>query len=185
MSLTGSRVSPAEPRTGLAGTGAGLPAWLMWRAARGLLLCLLGSAVLFLLVQALPGDAASLAAGSGGPEAVARMRERMGLDVPLPRRYLSWLGGVRLPFMGHECTNSPGPAILAMLASVPILPLSIYRQGPFEHSVRFFPPLSIPGQGSRSERIEGGTLAINRALEAIIAPQPELWFWLHDRWKRR
>jgi len=87
-------VSPAEPRTGLAGTGAGLPAWLMWRAARGLLLCLLGSAVLFLLVQALPGDAASLAAGSGGPEAVARMRERMGLDVPLPRRYLSWLGGV-------------------------------------------------------------------------------------------
>ncbi|RKV68389.1 MAG: ABC transporter permease [Actinomyces sp.] len=66
----------------------------MWRAARGLLLCLLGSAVLFLLVQALPGDAASLAAGSGGPEAVARMRERMGLDVPLPRRYLSWLGGV-------------------------------------------------------------------------------------------
>lgn len=94
MSLTGSRVSPAEPRTGLAGTGAGLPAWLMWRAARGLLLCLLGSAVLFLLVQALPGDAASLAAGSGGPEAVARMRERMGLDVPLPRRYLSWLGGV-------------------------------------------------------------------------------------------
>lgn len=94
MSLTGSRVSPAEPRTGLAGTGAGLPAWLMWRAVRGLLLCLLGSAVLFLLVQALPGDAASLAAGSGGPEAVARMRERMGLDVPLPRRYLSWLGGV-------------------------------------------------------------------------------------------
>lgn len=94
MSLTGSRVSPAEPRTGLAGTGAGLPAWLMWRAARGLLLCLLGSAVLFLLVQALPGDAASLAAGSGGPEAVARMRERMRLDVPLPRRYLSWLGGV-------------------------------------------------------------------------------------------
>lgn len=94
MSLTGSRVSPAEPRTGLAGTGAGLPAWLMWRAARGLLLCLLGSAVLFLLVQALPGDAASLAAGSGGPEAVARMRERMGLDVPLPRRYFSWLGGV-------------------------------------------------------------------------------------------
>ena len=94
MSLTGSRVSPAEPRTGLAGTGAGLPAWLMWRAVRGLLLCLLGSAVLVLLVQALPGDAASLAAGSGGPEAVARMRERMGLDVPLPRRYLSWLGGV-------------------------------------------------------------------------------------------
>ena len=99
---------------------------------------------------------------------------------------VSWLeGALTLPFMGHECTNSPGPAILAMLASVPILPLSIYRQGPFEHSVRFFPPLSIPGQGSRSERIEGGTLAINRALEAIIAPQPELWFWLHDRWKRR
>lgn len=99
---------------------------------------------------------------------------------------VSWLGGaLTLPFMGHECTNSPGPAILAMLASVPIVPLGIYRQGPFEHGVRVFPPLSISGQGSRSERIEGGTLAINRAIEAIIAPRPELWFWLHDRWKRR
>ena len=99
---------------------------------------------------------------------------------------VSWLeGALTMPFMGHECTNSPGPAILAMLASVPIVPLGIYRRGPFEHGVRVFPPLSIPGQGSRAERIEGGTLAINRALEAIIAPRPELWFWLHDRWKSR
>lgn len=99
---------------------------------------------------------------------------------------VSWLdGALTLPFMGHECTNSPGPAILSMLASVPIVPLGIYRQGPFEHSVRVFPPLSIPGQGSRSERIKEGVLAINRAIEAIIAPQPELWFWLHDRWKKR
>lgn len=134
-----------------------------------------------------------------------RFRERVGISV-LPKETsvlemahrlragahiailtdVSWLdGALTLPFMGRECTNSPGPAILSMLASVPIVPLGIYRQKPFEHSVRVFPPLSVPDQGSRSERLEGGTLAINRALEAIIAPQPELWFWLHDRWKRR
>jgi lauroyl/myristoyl acyltransferase len=28
------------------------------------------------------------------------------------------------------------------------------------------------------------TREISAALEKMIAPQPELWFWLHNRWKQ-
>ena len=96
---------------------------------------------------------------------------------------VSWAGGVTLPFMGQPCTNAPGPAVLAMLSSVPIVPLAAYRQGPFRHALRFLDPISVPKEGNREERIELTLRAINRALEEIIAPRPELWFWLHNRWK--
>lgn len=96
---------------------------------------------------------------------------------------VSWVGGVRLPFMGCECTNTVGPAILSILASVPILPFGIYRRAPFRHEVRFFPPLIAPEEGDKRRRAEALTLEMNRTLETMIAPRPELWFWMHNRWK--
>jgi KDO2-lipid IV(A) lauroyltransferase len=97
---------------------------------------------------------------------------------------VSWMGGRTLPFMGCPCTNTLGPAALAMLSGAPVVPLTIYRLGPFRHAVEFFPPLFAERAGSRDEAIELMTRRINGALEHMFAPQPELWFWLHDRWKR-
>ncbi|NLL35924.1 MAG: lysophospholipid acyltransferase family protein [Fretibacterium sp.] len=96
---------------------------------------------------------------------------------------ISWSEGVTLPFMGKPCTMTTGPAALAILSSVPIVPIGVYRLGPFRHFLRFFPPLPMPDETDRRLRIERLTLEINKALERIIAPQPELWFWLHNRWK--
>jgi KDO2-lipid IV(A) lauroyltransferase len=96
---------------------------------------------------------------------------------------ISWLEGVILPFMGHPCTNTIGPAILGILASVPIIPVGMYRKGPFCHVVEFFPPLSVPEERDRRLKAELLMRKINNALERMIAPQPELWFWLHNRWK--
>ncbi len=96
---------------------------------------------------------------------------------------VSWSGGINLPFMGQECTNTTGPAVLSMMASVPIIPIGIYRKAPFRHDVRFLPPLKIPDEKDRKVRLELLTLEVNRAIENIIAPQPEQWFWLHNRWK--
>jgi KDO2-lipid IV(A) lauroyltransferase len=97
---------------------------------------------------------------------------------------ISWLGGLVLPFMGHPCTNAPGPAVLGLLSSAPIVPAAIYRRGPFRHVVEFFPPLPVPEEQDRRLKIERLTLKVNAALERMIAPQPELWFWLHNRWKQ-
>jgi KDO2-lipid IV(A) lauroyltransferase len=97
---------------------------------------------------------------------------------------ISWLGGVVLPFMGYPCTHTTGPAALGTLASVPIVPVAIYRRGPFRHAVEFFPPLAVPEVRNRRARLEALTREISAALEKIIEPQPELWFWLHNRWKQ-
>jgi KDO2-lipid IV(A) lauroyltransferase len=96
---------------------------------------------------------------------------------------ISWPGGPVLPFMGHPCTHTLGPAILGMLSSAPIVPVALYRRGPFRHAAEFFPALPVPEGRDRRLRAELLTREIDAALEKIVAPQPELWFWLHNRWK--
>jgi KDO2-lipid IV(A) lauroyltransferase len=96
---------------------------------------------------------------------------------------ISWNGGLVLPFMGRLCTNTTGPAVLGTLASVSIVPAAIYRKGPFRHVVEFFPPLRVPEEKNRRLKMELLTCEVNGALEKIITPHPEQWFWLHNRWK--
>jgi len=56
---------------------------------------LVASMVIFLIVQALPGDVAQATLGMGAsPDAVEALRIKWGLDRPLPLRYLEWLGGM-------------------------------------------------------------------------------------------
>ena len=50
------------------------------------------SALVFVVVRVLPGDPATLILGvESNPETVARLRQALGLDRPLPVQYLDWL----------------------------------------------------------------------------------------------
>ncbi len=76
------------------------------RIALGLLLLLAVSAVIFLGVEALPGDTAQAILGqSATPQALANLREKMGLDQPAMVRYFHWLGGILTGDLGKALTN--------------------------------------------------------------------------------
>lgn len=76
------------------------------RIALGLLLLLAVSAVIFLGVEALPGDTAQAILGQQAtPEALANLREQLGLNEPALSRYFSWLGGVLHGDLGKALTN--------------------------------------------------------------------------------
>lgn len=56
---------------------------------------LVASAVIFAVVDLVPGDPAGFMLGTGArPDTVAALREQMGLNLPWPVRYAHWLGGV-------------------------------------------------------------------------------------------
>ncbi|MFG2819761.1 ABC transporter permease [Kitasatospora sp. NPDC048365] len=62
------------------------------RLPSALLVLLLASFAIFLILRLIPGDPATTLAGpDAGPEAVAAVRARLGLDQPLPAQYLGWL----------------------------------------------------------------------------------------------
>lgn len=64
------------------------------RTAAGLGTLLLSSVLVFLAVQALPGDVATQVLGKDAtPDAVAALRKQLGLDQPAWERYFDWIKG--------------------------------------------------------------------------------------------
>ena len=71
-----------------------VPQIIFVRLLLGLLTLFIVSVIIFLAVNALPGDFAEQILGQGAtPESVAAIREGLGLDEPLVVRYFQWLGG--------------------------------------------------------------------------------------------
>ncbi|MGW8375135.1 ABC transporter permease [Streptomyces sp. ODS28] len=67
--------------------------YLVKRIPSALLVLLAASFLIFAILRLVPGDAASVLAGSdAGPESVAAIRHQLGLDQPLFVQYVSWLG---------------------------------------------------------------------------------------------
>ena len=61
----------------------------------GAITLLVVSVVIFIAVNALPGDFAQAILGQGAtPEAIESIRRDLGLDQPMLTRYFSWLGGM-------------------------------------------------------------------------------------------
>ncbi|MFF5442157.1 ABC transporter permease [Streptomyces achromogenes] len=68
---------------------------LLRRLPSALLVLLVASFVIFSILRLVPGDpATSLAGPDAGPETVAAIRDRLGLDEPLPLQYVHWTGGL-------------------------------------------------------------------------------------------
>lgn len=73
---------------------AGLFRIIVQRLLLGLVTLLVVSIIIFIAVNALPGDFAQAILGQGAtPEAVAAIREQLGLDQNAFQRYISWLAG--------------------------------------------------------------------------------------------
>ena len=129
------------------------------------------SAIIFALMNILPGDVARMilvgptGEGATRPEDIARLREQLGLDRPLPVQYADWLWGVVRLDVGNSLWSSepvfselrrrfPLSIELALLASVfsiliaiPSGVISAVRQGTWmDYVTRIFSimGLSLP-----------------------------------------
>ncbi len=89
------------------------------------------SVLVFLLLEIMPGDPAEVIAGNSGdasPEAVAAIREALGLNRPLPVRYLSWLGDALRGDLGASYANGQ-PVMDAIKSRLPVsLQLIFYAE---------------------------------------------------------
>ncbi len=109
---------------------------------------LLVTVMVFSLMHILPGDPATVILGQEAtPEAVAALREQLGLNRPIAVQYVSWLGGVLQGNLGRSLVDrSPvselirqrlpvtleltlGTFLIAILIAVPAGILSAARRG--------------------------------------------------------
>ncbi|PBB98882.1 ABC transporter permease [Mesorhizobium sp. WSM3862] len=107
------------------------------RVALGILLLFAVSVLIFAGTQILPGDVAQSILGQDAtPEAVANLRQELGLNDPAYARYFHWLGGVLTGDLGSTLTTRQEIAktlmprlwntlFLAFWAAIVAVPLAI------------------------------------------------------------
>lgn len=100
---------------------------LLARRIAGLALTLLAvSALIFVVMDILPGDPASIMLGmSASPDTLAALRHELGLDQPLVIRYLQWLAGVATGDLGKSYTYGVPVADLIGERLAVTLPLAL------------------------------------------------------------
>ena len=116
---------------------SGLSGLIVKRLGLGVITLLIISVIIFVAMEALPGDTAQQILGQGAtPEALAALREELGLNQPLPVRYIAWLTDALRGDFGISVANQRsvseqlGPRFantlwLAAFAAVIAVPLAI------------------------------------------------------------
>lgn len=98
---------------------------VLGRLASFALTLLAASAVVFILLDILPGDPAAVLLGtSARPDTLAALRHQLGLDRPLLLQYLDWIGGALSGDFGNSITYGvPAGGLIAERLAV-TLPLA-------------------------------------------------------------
>lgn len=130
---------------------------------------LVASVLIFVTLRVLPGDVAQLIAGvNSTPEQIAAIRERLGLNQPLPAQYFDWIGGVFRGDLGtSQITGSSVAAELAEKAQVTV-PLGILA---LTIAVLFSVPLGVLS-AMRRGRADGTALSVGAQTLAAV---PVVW----------
>jgi len=92
------------------------------------------------------------------------------------------LGGVRLPFFGHECSTSVAPAVFALRYHCPLHTGICYRVGLARWQIEAGDEIPTHEQ-DRPRSTEAIMRDVNQAFEIAIRRDPANWFWVHNRWK--
>lgn len=85
------------------------------------------SVVIFLIIHLTPGDPAAVMLGDqADPEAIAALREALGLNDPLPVQYLRWLSGVLHGDLGQSLYSDESMVSMLLSHLGPTLSLTVF-----------------------------------------------------------
>ncbi|CAN5463053.1 N/A [soil metagenome] len=94
--------------------------------------------------------------------------------------------GVFVPFFGMLASTNKGPAMLALRADVPLIPIfSVWDKRIGKYVVvhgRVIEPIST---GDVEDDVRLLTAEYTAEIESCIRKYPDQWLWIHRRWKNR
>jgi KDO2-lipid IV(A) lauroyltransferase len=92
--------------------------------------------------------------------------------------------GLRIPFLGHDCSTSAAPAIFALRYHCALHTAVCFRLGLARWQIEVGPEIPLHENG-HPRPVKAIMLDVNRALETAVRRDPANWFWVHNRWKWR
>ncbi len=128
------------------------------------------SVVIFLVLEVLPGDPARFMLGlNASPEALAALRQQLGLDAPLLTRFLGWVGGMAQGDFGISYTYRVPVAELIADRLWVSLPLAVYA---LALATLIGIPVGVLAAAKRNTPVDAGAMGLAQLGIAL----PNFWF---------
>ena len=105
-----------------------------------------------------------------------------GVIVLLPDQAVLPREGITVPFIGRKAWTTPVPAKMALRHGTTIVFAFCIPDGA-KHRLEFEEPIRVDQLSDEERDVEALTRRINDVISRRIAARPELWLWMHDRWK--
>ncbi|MBI3417337.1 MAG: hypothetical protein HY043_18755 [Verrucomicrobia bacterium] len=116
-------------------------------------------------------------------DALKAAMNRRGIVLGLLADQHAGNNGLRLPFLGHECSTSAAPAVFALRYHCPLHTGICYRVGLGQWRIEAGPEIPVRDAQGKPRPVTDIMLDVNRVFEAAVRRDPANWFWVHDRWK--
>ena len=100
------------------------------------------------------------------------------VDQNITKRY-----GIPVEFFGHTVSHTPLASILARKFDAVLLPVFVSTEDHLRYTVEYLPPLPTLRSDDKERDIREMTQAQASVTEEKIRQKPELWLWMHKRWK--
>jgi KDO2-lipid IV(A) lauroyltransferase len=94
-------------------------------------------------------------------------------------------GGVWVNFFGKLAATPIGPIILALRSKAAIVPMFIVRNGQGKYTLFIEEEVSLEQRDDKDEAVLASAIKFTNIMEDWIRKYPQLWAWLHRRWKSR
>ncbi len=91
--------------------------------------------------------------------------------------------GVELDLFGKRSVIPMGAAALSRIYGSPILPIFMHNNDDGTCCAKIYPPLYTQKTDDKQRDFYQVTRKLVDILEMEIINHPEMWFWVHDRWK--
>ena len=143
--------------------------WVVSKLAGHALTLLAATVVIFLLLQVVPGDPATYMMGlNASPEAVAALRQQMGLEGSGLERYLAWIGNLLSGNLGTSYTYQvPVGGLIAERLAVSA-PLALFAT---LLSLAIAVPVGVLAASHRGKAVDTGLIGLTQIGVAL----PNFW----------
>ncbi len=91
--------------------------------------------------------------------------------------------GVFVPFLGRPASTTPTLALLALRTGAAVVPVCSTPEADGAWKIVYGPEVSVRDTGDHDADVLRVTAECTAVVESWVRRRPELWLWMHQRWK--
>lgn len=90
-----------------------------------------------------------------------------------------------IDFFGRPAATTPSLGKLALRTGAPVVPVFCWPQESGTYRIVYLPEVEVDPTGDRDQDAYRLTAHCTRLIEEQVRLRPELWSWMHQRWRTR